>query len=185
MIEDTDEVLGFVMRYLRPFCKRLHEAVGQTWHPDRVGVVAGDPLVGTIYEVFGLLKKHYGLQERWKGGTAYIWRVVRHLGKKSGPKLVAHFDPETAVAIQSRRERGYGRARRHEESPETAVTADAAVRCLATRGLSVSRETLYRWIREKKIYATQKKRKRILLDETALEQAAALARLHRSRLTGH
>jgi cation transport regulator ChaC len=52
MIEETYEVLGFVMHYLRPFCKRLHEVVGQTWHPDKVGLVAGDPLAGTLYEVF-------------------------------------------------------------------------------------------------------------------------------------
>jgi hypothetical protein len=55
---------------------------------------------------------------------------------------------------------------------------------LATRGLPVSRETIYRWIREKKIYATQNKRKRILLDEKALQQAVALVRLYLSRSIG-
>jgi hypothetical protein len=107
---------------------------------------------------------------------------VRNLIEKSEPKLVAGIDPETAVAIQTRRQGGYGYVRRYEESEKRLLTVDAAVRWVATRGLSVSRETLYRWIREKKINAIQNKQTRILLDAMALEQAEALAKLHRSRL---
>jgi topoisomerase IA-like protein len=149
-----------------------------------VGLVAGDPLAGTIYEVFDLLMKHYALQERWKGGRAYIRRVVGDVVKTSRPKFVVGIDPETAVAIQTRRQRGYGHARRYEESAKPLLTVDAAVRWLATRGLPVSRETIYRWIREKKIHATQNKRKGIILDEKALQQAVALVRLYLSRSIG-
>jgi hypothetical protein len=173
-----------VTRYLRPFCKGLRETVGQTGHEDTLGSVAGNPLAGTIYEVFNLIKKHYTLQEHEKGGPAYIWRVVRDVGKKFEPQLVFGIDTKTAVAIQTRRQRGYGHVRGHEGSEKRQLGVDAGVGRLAARGLPVSRVTLYRWIREKKIHVTQNKPKRILLDEAAFEQAEALVRLRLFRLAG-
>lgn len=87
MIEETDDVLAFVIRYLRPFCKGLYEAVGQTRETDHGGVVAGDPLAGMMYEVFGRLKQRYTLQEHEKGGPLYIWRIAHDLKGKGRKRL--------------------------------------------------------------------------------------------------
>jgi hypothetical protein len=184
MIKETDDVLAFVTRYLRPFFKGVNENVGQTCRSDGMTCPAGDPIAGVIYEVFARLRKRYAFQAHWKGGPNYIRRVVRDVVKTSEPQLVYGIDPETAVAIQTRRQRGFGHARGHEESAKVLLAVDAAVRWLGMRGLPVSRETIYRWIRGKKIHATQNKRKGILLDKKALEQAEALVRLYLSRSVG-
>jgi hypothetical protein len=182
MIEETDDVLAFETCYLRPFCRGLREAVGETRHADNLGSVAGDPSAGIIYEVFSLLKKHYAFQEHWKGGPAYIWRVVRHLMKKSGPKLVVGIDHEAAEAIQQRKRQGRRAPIGRAGIANPLLTVDAAVEWLAAKGVPVSRETLYRWIREKKITHMTDERGRLRLDDTALAQAAS-ARPGRSRLT--
>jgi hypothetical protein len=102
--------------------------------------------------------------------------------KKSGPKLVVGIDHEAAEAIQQRKRQGRRAPIGRAGIANPLLTVDAAVEWLAAKGVPVSRETLYRWIREKKITHMTDERGRLRLDDTALAQVAS-ARPGRSRLT--
>ena len=115
MTEETPDVVAVVTRYLRPFFKGVKEE-------------------GMIYEVFGLLKKHYALPEHWKSGQAYITRIVRNAMKKSEPQLVFGIDPEVAERQRARKPRGRG----HSRGPEGNQPAGLGAQDSATRLYTIS-----------------------------------------------
>jgi hypothetical protein len=184
MIELTDEVWAFVKDYLHPFLKQVardHD-VGQTRDHRNTTAATGDPLEGIIWEIFNGIKQHYALQEHWKGLPQYIWRVVRTVMKRNGPSLVTSADPE-GVATRQLQQKGRISPGGHESLANRPPTLDQAVRVLARKWLPISRESLYRWIREKKITSIKDERGRIRLDDAGLAKAEALARRERSRMT--
>ena len=124
----------------------------------------------TLPAFLDYLQRHYTLAKGWQGLRAYISKAKRGFRQKNMQEYIVD-DLEKAQEKGVREEKGSKRSRiPKEQSEEGLISVDAAVIQLRNERYEISRDTIYRWIKQGKVPVTQNRYGRIRLTQESIEQ---------------
>ncbi len=136
---------------------------------------------GRLAEILEALRRHFDFPQHWKGLRKYLSRVIRDTRLRPWKTQ----GREVLLAPEGAEEREVRRARGKPSNSDRAGPTHAGPPSLlpvwkAAESLGVRRETVYRWIRGKKIQANIQDGRRVLT-EASLESARPLVRQRKIR----